>query len=402
MIRLGSDTASLLSLKGRAVVKVSKRGQVQPFLVMDVMRAADELEQSGANVLHLEVGQPSVGIPESVARQLQDKIQESALGYTVASGLRELKHGIAQHYLDAYDATVPVESIVVTTGSSAGFQLAFLSAFDAGDRVAMAAPGYPAYRHILESLSLEPVLIEAGPDTRFQVSVEHLMSLDRPVDGLILASPSNPTGTMVTDAEFNAIADYCADHGIRLISDEIYHGITFGRVASTAALRRDAIVINSFSKYFCMTGWRVGWLIVPPDLRRSIECLAQNHYISPPTVSQWAAVYALQTKDLMDERVQAYALNRRILLDGLSDTGFGRFAPSDGAFYLYCDVSDHTDDSLAFCASILQEAHVAITPGIDFDPIHGKKFARLSFAGSQDVMREAVARLSHWLPKRQN
>ncbi len=379
------------------VLKVSKRGQVQPFLVMDVMRAAEDLEQAGASVVHLEVGQPSLGVPEAVIRQLEDKIKQSALGYTVASGLRELKQGIAKHYTDSYGVDVAPDSIVVTTGSSAGFQLAFLAAFDAGDRVAMASPGYPAYRHILESLSLDAVLIEAGADTRFQVSVEHLQALDAPIDGLILASPSNPTGTMVTAGQFNDIADYCETNGIRLISDEIYHGITFGNAEATGAQRPDVIVVNSFSKYFCMTGWRVGWLIVPPDLRRSIECLAQNHYISPPTISQWAATYALQTKDVMDERVRGYDENRHILLEGLTQAGFGQFAPSDGAFYLYCDVGAHTGDSLAFCASILEDAHVAITPGVDFDPIHGRNFVRLSFAGSTDDMKEATERLSHWI-----
>jgi len=383
------------------VIKASKRGQVEPFLVMDVMRAAEELEQTGVNVVHLEVGQPSLGVPEAVGRKLEQKVRQSPLGYTVASGLRELKEGIAQHYVNSYGLDVPDDAVFVTTGSSAGFQLIFLAAFDPGDRVALASPGYPAYRHILQSLSLEPVLIDVGPETRFQLTVADLERLERPVDGLVLASPSNPTGTMVTIEQFDQIAEYCAANGIRLISDEIYHGITFGQPEATGAGREHVVVVNSFSKYFCMTGWRVGWLIVPPELRRSLECLSQNHYISPPAISQWAATYALETIEEMDERVRQYDENRRILLDGLKRIGFGKFAPSDGAFYLYCDVSAHTDDALAFCASILEEAHVAITPGVDFDPTHGRKFVRLSFAGSADDMREAVDRLSLWVSNNQ-
>ncbi|MBF0305185.1 MAG: aminotransferase class I/II-fold pyridoxal phosphate-dependent enzyme, partial [Alphaproteobacteria bacterium] len=288
--------------------------------------------------------------------------------------------------------------VVVTIGSSGAFVLAFLAAFEAGDRVALAAPGYPAYRNILQALGVEVVSLPVGPETRFQPSPAMIEALDAPLDGLILASPSNPTGSMLPPAEVAALARLCHAKGIRLVSDEIYHGITYGssRAATAAGLSPSAIVVNSFSKYFSMTGWRLGWMVVPEDLLRPIECLAQNLFISPPTISQMAAIEVFACKDELDANVARYARNRDLLLDALPQAGFDRLAPADGAFYVYADVSAMTNDSAAFCRRILAETGVAITPGIDFDPQRGHQFVRFSFAGATHDMAEAARRLAAW------
>lgn len=376
-------------------LKTSQRGRIPPFMVMDVMKAASDLEAQGRSVIHLEVGQPETGLPLAAVIPVQKLIDQEALGYTVANGVVQLRQRIVDHYHTVHGVVIDPSSVFITTGSSAGFQLAFLSAFDVGDRVAVASPGYPAYRHILSSLGLEPVLLPVGADTRYQPTVDSLEALNQPVDGLILASPSNPTGTVIPAPEFEALVSYCRSQGIRLVSDEIYHGITFGVGVATAAGRDGPeIIINSFSKYFSMTGWRIGWLIVPPDLQRSVECLAQNHYISPPTVSQWAAYHAFDGVDELERNVARYRSNRDVLLNGLPQAGFNNLAPSDGAFYIYADVSDLTSDSVAFCKSLLEQTGVAITPGVDFDPDHGHQTLRISFAGSTADMEEAIRRLT--------
>lgn len=378
-------------------IKVSQRGRIPPFMVMDVMKAASDLETAGRSIIHLEVGQPSTGLVRAAVRPVQALIERQALGYTVANGVLELRKRIVDHYQKTHDIALDPESVFITTGSSAGFQLAFLSAFDPGDRVAMASPGYPAYRHILSSLGLEPVLLPVGPETRFQPNAAALENLSEPVEGLILASPSNPTGTVMPTPAFDALVEYCRDAGIRMISDEIYHGITFGEPVATAAGRGGPeIVINSFSKYFSMTGWRIGWLIMPDDLCRSVECLAQNHYISPPAISQWAAYHTFDGVAELEDNVTTYRANRDVLLQGMPGAGFTKLAPSDGAFYIYADVSDMTGDSAALCASILNEAGVAITPGVDFDPDRGHQTLRISFARSTADMEEAVRRLKSW------
>ncbi len=378
----------------------SKRGRVSPFIVMDVMQDAADLEQDGQHIIHLEVGQPSTGIPRSVIDPVAALMVQDALGYTVAGGIPELRQRISQHYKETYSADVSPDCIFITTGSSAGFQLAFLSAFDAGQRVALASPGYPAYRHILSSLGLEPVLLHTTLEDRFQPTVELLAQQTESIDGLILASPSNPTGTVIPEAEFRALLSFCRDRQIRVISDEIYHGITYGSSVTTAADPDGLeIVINSFSKYFSMTGWRVGWMVVPQDLRRSVECLAQNLYISPPTVSQWAALYVFDAKQELDANVARYAENRKVLLEGLPVAGLSKLAPSDGAFYLYADVQDFTNDSVSFCQALLREAGVAVAPGLDFDPHRGSTAMRISFAGSTPDMHDAVNRLKNWLSK---
>ncbi|MEE9301829.1 MAG: aminotransferase class I/II-fold pyridoxal phosphate-dependent enzyme, partial [Alphaproteobacteria bacterium] len=363
----------------------------------EVFRAANERAAAGDDVLHLEVGEPSTGAPKAVIDAVRSALDGRALGYTEALGLRELRARIVRHYAEFYGVEVPIERVAVTTGSSGGFLLAFLSAFDTGDRVALADPSYPAYRNTLSALGITPVALPTGPATRFQPSVEHLNGVDGPIDGLIVASPSNPTGTMLPQSTLAALARECAERGIRLISDEVYHGITYGAPAETVLkFTTEAVVLNSFSKYFAMTGWRLGWMVLPEDLARPVERLAQNLFISPPAPAQYAAIVAFDCREDLDRNVARYARNREILLAELPKAGLDRFAPADGAFYLYVDVSDLTNDSEAFCERMLAETGVAATPGIDFDQARGRAFVRLSFAGATEDMREAVRRLQDW------
>ncbi|HET8727640.1 MAG TPA: pyridoxal phosphate-dependent aminotransferase [Alphaproteobacteria bacterium] len=381
-------------------LKVAKRGSIPPFIVMDVMTAAAERERSHGDVLHMEVGQPSTAAPSKVVEAAKEALDRDRIGYTVALGIPELRQRIARHYRDAYGVAVPAERIVATTGSSGGFMLSFLAAFEVGDRVALAAPGYPAYRNILKAVGVEAVELPAGPETRFQPTPDLLDALPQPVDGLIVASPANPTGTVLSAAEMADLAAYCREKGIRLISDEIYHGISYdgSRTPATAlAVSDEAVVINSFSKYFSMTGWRLGWMVVPEDLARAVECLAQNLFISPPTLSQHAAIAAFDCREELDRNVARYAANRELLLRELPRAGFDRLAPADGAFYLYADIAHLTDDSLMFCRRMLAETGVAATPGVDFDPARGHAAMRFSFSGSTEDMAEAADRLRRWL-----
>jgi aspartate/methionine/tyrosine aminotransferase len=380
------------------MLKVSRRGQVPPFIVMDVMRAANERAATGADVLHLEVGQPSTGAPEGVVEAARAALGRDTLGYTDALGVPALREAIARHYRDWYGLAVDPSRIAVTTGSSGAFLLSFLAAFEAGDRVALAAPSYPAYRNILRAVGLVPVELPAGPPERWQPTPELLRAAPGPIDGLIVASPANPTGTMLSADELAALARYCEEAGIRLISDEIYHGLVYGerRAATAAASSGEAIVVNSFSKYFSMTGWRLGWMIVPQRLARAVECLAQNLFISPPTLSQHAATAAFACHDELRRNVARYAENRALLLEELPKAGFDRFAPADGAFYLYANIRHLTNDSEAFCRRLLAETGIAATPGIDFDPERGNATLRLSFAGATATMAEAARRLRAW------
>ena len=381
------------------VLKVAGRGLlVPPFIVMDVMQAAADREAEGSDVLHLEVGQPSTSAPRGVIDAAKRALDQDKLGYTMAFGLPKLRECIAEHYRTWYGLEVPVKRIAVTKGSSAGFLLSFLAAFDAGDRVAMVSPGYPAYRNILIALGVEPVLMLSGPEHRFQPTPALLDALDRPVDGLILASPSNPTGTMVGAEEMRALTDYCLAKGIRMISDEIYHGIGF-RTPWVSALESDpnALVINSFSKYFSMTGWRLGWMVVPPDMVRVIECLAQNMFISSPTLSQHAAIAAFDCHEELATNVQRYNRNREVLLNELPKAGLPDLAPADGAFYVYANVAEITNDSVDFCRRMLSEIGVACTPGVDFDPDRGHASIRFSFAGLTEDMVEACRRMKVWI-----
>ena len=380
------------------VLKVADRGRISPFIVMDVMRSANERARKGAHVLHLEVGQPATSAPAGVLAAAKSALECDRLGYTDALGMADLRQGIARHYVGTYGIDVDPDRVVATTGSSGAFVLAFLSAFDAGDRVALACPGYPAYRNILEAFGVEVVSVEVGADSNFQPTPEILDRAGGAIDGLIVASPSNPTGTMVGRDELEALVRYCADRDIRFVSDEIYHGISYGAPAETAlAFTADAVVVNSFSKYFSMTGWRLGWMVVPPDLARPVECLAQNLFISPPTLSQIAAVAAFDCEDELVGHVSRYGRNRAILLEALPKAGFTRLASADGAFYIYADVGDMTNDSHAFCDRMLAETGVAATPGVDFDPGRGHRFVRFSFSGATDEIAEAAAQLQDWL-----
>jgi aspartate/methionine/tyrosine aminotransferase len=378
-------------------LKAAKRGSISPFIVMDVMLAASKLEATGKDVIHMEVGQPRTSAPPLVLQAAHTALDNDHLGYTLAFGIEPLRERLSRHYQDFYGLGIPARRIAITTGSSCGFILAFLSAFNAGDRVAFANPGYPAYRNILKALDVEPVGIPVGPESNFQPTPEILDAVEGDLNGLIVASPSNPTGTMIKHDEMEALVEYCKKSSICLVSDEIYHGITYEE-ASCSALEfsDDAIVINSFSKYFSMTGWRLGWMVVPEPLLRSVECLSQNLFISPPTLSQIACIAAFDCKEYLDSHVAKYRLNRDLLIDLLPKAGFDKLSQADGAFYLYADVSHMTNDSEEFCRRCLAETGVAITPGVDFDPERGSKFVRFSFAGPIEDMAEAARRLIEW------
>ncbi len=380
------------------VLKLADRGQVPPFIVMDVLREANVRAARGEAVFHLEVGQPGTSAPQKVLAAAENALRADRLGYCDATGLPSLRAAIAQHYKRRHDIALDPARIMVTTGSSAGFMLGFLAAFSAGDRVALAAPGYPAYRNILKALDVEAVLVETGPEERFQPTPERLAAVDGPLDGLIVASPSNPTGTMIDRPQMTALAAYCAAEGMRLISDEIYHGITYEAPAVSALeVTDEAIVINSFSKYFSMTGWRLGWMVLPQNLLRPIECLGQNLFISAPTLSQLAAIAAFECYQELDANVARYAQSRALLLEELPKAGFERLAPADGAFYIYADVGALTNDSPAFCRRMLAETGVATTPGVDFDPTRGNRYVRFSFAADPSEVAEAARRLKGWL-----
>jgi aspartate/methionine/tyrosine aminotransferase len=378
----------------------SRRSDVPPFMVMDVMAAAARMEAAGGHVIHMEVGQPAAGAPKTAIAAAHAALEAGRIDYTSALGIPSLRARIARHYRDAYGCDVSPERIVVTTGSSGGFILAFLAMFEPGDRVAVTVPGYPPYRHILTALGCEPVLIETTNETRHALTGEALLAAHRkaPLKGVLVGSPANPTGTMMSREALAGLIAAAEDASIRFISDEIYHGLDYAFPAVTAAALSDhALVINSFSKYFCMTGWRVGWMVVPEILVRPIERLQQNLSISVPSLSQTAAEAAFDGAAEMEEIKHGYQENRRILIEGLPKAGLTRFLPADGAFYLYADVSDFTSDSFEFAKQMLEQAHVAATPGLDFDPIHGRSFIRLSYARSAAEMREAVDRIAHWL-----
>ena len=378
-------------------LRPSRRGLVPPFIAMDVLRAANERETAGADVIHLEVGQPGTSAPEPVLEAARCALTSERIGYTDALGIAPLRQAIAANYQAQYGIAVDPGEIVVTTGSSAAFLLAFLAAFEPGDRVGVAVPGYPAYRNILTALQIEPVLIAVGQNAHYQPTPELLVDAGA-LDGLIVASPANPTGTMIGATDLSRLTTYCRDRGIRLVSDEIYHGITYETAATTARVfGREAVIINSFSKYYSMTGWRLGWMLVPPDLARSVECLAQNFYISPPALSQIAALPIFGCHAELDGHVARYRTNRDLLICALREAGLSRFAPAEGAFYLYADIAGLTRDSEEFCRRLLIETGVAVTPGLDFDPIDGGGWVRFSFAGSTDDVAEAGRRLKDWL-----
>ena len=382
-----------------AVLKVGRGAAAPPFLVMDVIAAANArqaaLPPGAPRVIRMEVGQPGTGAPAGAVAAAAAAMQGAdPLGYTEALGRRSLRRRIARHYHDWYGLEVAPERIAVTMGASGAFPLAFLAAFDPGDRVAMAAPFYPPYVNILQALGLHPVIVETGAATRYQPTVALLDALDPVPDGLIVASPCNPAGTMLTPDELAGIAAWCVHRGVRLVSDEIYHGLQYSRpIATAASFSRDAVVVNSFSKYFSMTGWRVGWMVLPEDLVRPVECLAQNLFISAPHVCQVAAEAAMDCGTELDANVARYRRSRDHLLRTLPDAGFPDIAAADGAFYIYADVGARTNDSVAFCARMLAEAGVAATPGVDFDRSRGSRTVRFSYCGPEADMVEAARRL---------
>jgi aspartate/methionine/tyrosine aminotransferase len=383
------------------MLKIGRGAHASPFLVMDVIAAANRrqaaLAPDAPHIIRMEVGQPGTGAPAGAVRAAQAALTAGqTLGYTEALGNPGLRARIAAHYQDWYKEAVDPRRIAITTGASGGFPLAFLAAFDPGDRVALAAPYYPPYVNILRALGLEPVILPASEDHRFQPTPALLDRLDPPPSGLILASPANPTGTMLHPHEFAALAAWCQSHGVRMISDEIYHGLTWGTVASTAANLPGAIVINSFSKYFSMTGWRVGWMVMPEELIRPIECLAQNFFISAPHISQVAAEAAFDCAFELNENLLRIRRARAQLVLNLPAAGFPDIAPPQGAFYIFADIRERSHDSVAFCARMLEEVGVAASPGVDFDPDRGGHFVRFSYCGPEADMVAACQRLKQF------
>lgn len=379
-------------------MRFSSRGQVDPFIVMDVMEAARALEAAGRSIIHMEVGQPSTPAPQGARAALAARLGAEAMGYTVALGLPDLRAGIAALYARWYGVDLDPGRVVVTAGSSGAFLLAFSALFDAGDRVALGAPGYPSYRQILRAMSVTPVDILTRPENRYQPVPGEI---PEGVQGVIVASPGNPSGTMLGRAPLAALMAEAAARDIAFVSDEIYHGLHYEeRAVSALEISDRAYVVNSFSKYFSMTGWRVGWMVVPEDHVRTVERLAQNMFICPPHASQIAALAALDCVDELEANRAVYAENRRLMLAGLPAAGFDRIAPPDGAFYIYADVSHLTDDSRAFAAEILEQAGVAVTPGLDFDPVRGHGTLRFSYARSTADIAEGLARLTRFMQAR--
>ncbi|MFG6528418.1 MULTISPECIES: pyridoxal phosphate-dependent aminotransferase [unclassified Sulfitobacter] len=377
----------------------STRSAVDPFIVMDVMQAASAAEEAGRHIIHMEVGQPGTGAPKGAAAALTKAMGEGALGYTVALGLPALRARIAQMYGEWYNVDLDPARVVITPGSSGGFLLAFTALFDSGDRVGIGAPGYPSYRQILRALGMQPVDLPAAPENRYQPIAADFAGQD--LHGLLVASPANPSGTMLDRPALTALTDACAANDMSFISDEIYHGIEYDKKAVTALeVTDDCYVINSFSKYFSMTGWRVGWMVVPEDQVRVVERIAQNMFICAPHASQIAALAAMDCDDELQANLAVYRRNRDLMITGLQEAGFTDIAPPDGAFYVYADVSRFTDDSRAFAAEILEKAGVAVTPGLDFDPARGHKTLRFSYARSTADMEEGIARLKAFMAAR--
>jgi aspartate/methionine/tyrosine aminotransferase len=394
-----TDSDRMAAAQGLVLRPPSERSAIAPFIVMDVMRAAAAEEASGKRVIHMEVGQPGTPAPRAAREAVKRALDTDNLGYTLALGMEPLRERIARLYQERHGVAVSPDRIVVTSGSSAAFVLAFLGLFDAGAKVGLPAPGYPCYRHILTALGASPVVLETGPNTRWMPTSSQVeeAAVQQGLAGLLIASPANPTGTMLEPERLAEIVEACRRRGVWFISDEIYHGLTYGVPEATALqFSDDVVVINSFSKYFSMTGWRVGWMVVPPSLVRTMERLAQNLYISPPAVAQVAALGAFDGIDELEANRRVYMANRGLLLRELPKAGLSKIVPADGAFYLYVDVGDHTDDSLAFAKAMLEETGVAATPGVDFDEARGRRFMRFSYSGTTEDMAEAARRLQAW------
>lgn len=381
---------------------VASRADVPPFHVMDLLEAATRRQRTHGDLVNMVAGQPSTGAPAPVAEEAVRLLRSGdPLGYTPAVGILELREAIAAHHRRTHGIEVSADDVVATTGSSGGFLLAFLAAFEAGDRVAMARPGYPCYRNVLTALGCEVVEVETGPETRYQPTVAQLAGLGD-IRGLVVASPANPTGTMLLPSELADIARWCEENGVQLISDEIYHGIEYATPPMSRSAwetSREAVVFSSFSKYFSMTGWRIGWMLVPERLRRAVDVLTGNFTICPPVIAQRACLAAFDDASYaeLDGHVARYAANRALLLSGLADLGITRLAPADGAFYAYADVGHLTDDSMAFCHDLLARTGVAVAPGIDFDTVDGHRSIRFSFAGQTSDVELGLERLDAYL-----
>ena len=381
-------------------MRISRRSEVDPFIVMDVMEAARQQEEAGRSIIHMEVGQPGTSAPKGALDSLSQEMGRDALGYTVALGRPDLRARIAKLYKEWYGISLSPERIVVTAGSSAAFQLAFVSLFDAGERVAIGDPGYPSYRNILKALSLEPVGVQTKAENRFQPTPAELAEVPD-LAGLLVASPANPTGTMLDRKSLEDLIDACQARDIAFISDEIYHGIQYGeRAVSALEITDDVVVINSFSKYFSMTGWRIGWMVVPESHIRQVECLTQNMFICAPHASQVTALAAMDCREELETNMAVYQANRALMLEGLPRAGFTKIAPPDGAFYIYADVSDMTSDSRKLAQEILEGAGVSVTPGLDFDPKRGLGSLRFSYARSTEDIREGLVRLERFMSNR--
>ena len=393
----------MTSEQKRTAPGVSKRGDVEPFRAMSVVARAGELSAAGSDVISMCIGQPFAPAPHAAREAAAAAAQRGRIGYTAAPGMPALRARIARHYGEHYGIEPDPARVFVTTGSSAGFMLSFIACFDEGARVAIPSPGYPAYRNILRALSLEPVEIETSAQDRWVITPELLADAHakKPLQGLLVANPNNPNGTMMQPDAFARLVGAARDLGIRFISDEIYHGLTYGMAEATAlGLDDEAFVINSFSKYFCMTGWRVGWIIVPPSMIDRIDRLQQNAFICAPEISQIAALAAFEGRDEMEAVRKGYEINRAMFLKRLPELGFRTIQPIDGAFYAYADASALTNDTTAFASALLEEAKVAITPGLDFDMRHGSQWVRLSFCGDLETLSRGFDRIGEWLAKR--
>ncbi len=383
-------------------MNIAKRGAIPPFLIMEALsQANDFIQTSGADVIHLSLGQPGKGIPQRVVDAAAELMQRSNLGYTEACGLRELRRKLSEHYRDTYGVDVPWERIFITVGSSSAFFLTLLAAFDAGERVALVEPCYPAYRNVIQAMGLEPVLLKGGFDNHFQPSVAMIEALEQPVQGIVVGSPSNPTGTVIPEAQFRELLDYCRERNITVISDEIYHGMVYeGEAISALSHDQNTIILNSFSKYYLMAGWRLGWVVAPQALQRSYESLLQNFFVSPPSLAQHAALKVFECTDELDATVDEYRINRDVILDTLTQLGVTRICPAEGAFYIYANVSHLTEDSAVLCREMLEQAHISAVSGHDFDTNHGHEWVRFSYSGTTGEVREAMQRLTRWFSGR--
>lgn len=378
---------------------VAMRAEIEPFHAIAISRLAHQLKMAGRSIIHMEFGQPSTGAPSKALAKAHEILDQEAMGYWESPLLREK---IAQRYQTLYGVTVEPERIVLTCGASPALVLALSSVFKPGDRIALARPGYVAYRNTLKALHLEPVEIACGPEDRFQLTARHLAELDPAPAGVIVASPANPTGTIIEPAELEAIAKVCRERGIRIISDEIYHGLSYtGRTPSMLEFAPDALIVNSFSKYFSMAGWRLGWLLTPPgeDLDRA-RAYVGNLFLTAPSLAQHAGLAAMDCIDELEGHIAVYRTNRQLMLEALPALGLKEIAPPDGAFYIWANIAHLTDDSLAFCEDLLRDTGVATAPGVDFDPVEGKHFIRFSFAVSTAEVEEALQRIKPWFEAR--